>query len=119
MIIICLVLLVLICLGTVLYSCDFDFLGPCISIICLAILLIVAMLWPLNYYTEKENIQRYHAIKSTMENSRLTENTQFERVQLTQQILEVNTWIESCKYWNSTIFDRAIPDEIENLEYLK
>lgn len=119
MIIICLVLLVLISLGSVLYSRDFDVLGPCISFICLTILLFVAILWPLNYYTEMENIQRYHAIKATIENSRLVENTEFERVQLTQQILEVNTWIESSKYWNNTIFDRAIPDEIENLEYLK
>jgi hypothetical protein len=77
------------------------------------------LVWPLNYYGTKEEIAEYHAIKATMQEARRGNTSEIERAALTNKIIETNQWVVNAQYWNKTIFDIYIPDEVEQLELLK
>lgn len=84
-----------------------------------AILSFCLIAWPISYYEAKVSIERYYAVKETIENSRLSEMDSIERAAIQNKITEVNADLAEMKYWNGTIFDWYIPDEVEELEPLK
>ena len=88
-----------------------------LSIIGVVAIIVIAIAWPVNYYSVKSDISQYHATKYTIEEARKIDS--LERAALTQKIIETNSWLANVKYWNDTIFGQAIPDEIESLEFLK
>jgi len=42
-----------------------------------------------------------------------------ERSTVFNKVLEMNSNIQKCRYWNETIFDIFIPDTLTKLELLK
>jgi hypothetical protein len=82
-------------------------------------LFIQLMCWPAYYYNDISSIQQYHAAKQTIAQARTTNTSELERAALTTKIIEVNSWLANAKYWNDSIFDIYIPDEVEELEPLK
>lgn len=85
-----------------------------------SVLLVVSLIMlPINYYNVKAEIQSYYALKDTIEVSRENGNSEIERAALVQKIADNNTRLANLKYWNGTILDIFIPDEIENLDPLK
>jgi hypothetical protein len=81
--------------------------------------IIALILLPISYYNGKAEIKRYYALKQTIEDSRKKEISDIERAALTKEIAEYNADLASVKYWNDTIFDIYIPDELAELDYLK
>lgn len=86
-----------------------------------AALLLFWLLWLGGNYIDNINFaQTYPAIKTTIEESRSNpEFTYTERVELTSKIVELNADLAADKYWNQTIFDPCIPDEIVDFEPIK
>jgi hypothetical protein len=92
------------------------FLAEIISGLALIVFLIIL---PLNRIDHYDQIQKYNAIKMTIEESRKENVSDIERAALINKIADVNKDIASTRYWNDTIFDIYIPDEAAKLEYLK
>jgi len=105
-----------------LYLCnnyDFEFLGLLISVISGFIILMAFIFTPINYYSTISGINQYNSMKNTIEITRNQNISEIERAALTTKIIETNQWLIDVQYWNNTIFDYCIPDEIMQLEPLK
>lgn len=82
----------------------------------LAIMLLIAAI---NQLGGRGEVERYHAIKETIEISRSENISEIERAALTKEIIEVNAHLASAKYWNENGFDIFIYDGVTELEPLK
>ena len=70
------------------------------------------LVWPLNYYCTVGNIQYFNAVKETTEEGRAGEHV-LEGVTFRIEIAEWNGWLRRQQYWNDTIWDPFIPDEVD------
>lgn len=93
--------------------------GVVLTTICSLVLYVILLALPISYYKEIGNIQSYYAIKATIETAREQNLTHIERAALTQRIAEVNSWLARKQFWNQTIFDPFIPDDVMKLAPLK
>lgn len=89
-----------------------------ISSTLLVILVISMILWPISYMVELNNIEEFKAVEKTLPIIRDT-TSEFENFRLNEEIIEQNKWLATAQYWNKTIFDTWIPDEVDNLKPLK
>ena len=80
---------------------------------------IALLFWPINYYSEMANIQRFKETQKTYERIRAKDAKSLESAAIQVDIAAQNRWLTGLKYWNATIFDIFIPDEIEKLEPIK
>jgi len=81
----------------------------------LCIVLIAGYLVPLETRGE---IVRFEATRQTIKIARETGN-ELEKAAVQHKIIECNNWLASKVYWNQTIFDIFIPDEVMQLKPLK
>ncbi len=93
--------------------------GFLISIISGVALVIALIVLPVNFNSIKSDINQYNIIKQTILESRTENISDIERAALTTKIIETNQWLVNTQYWNETIFDIYIPDEIMKLKPLK
>lgn len=71
-----------------------------------------------NYYVCKADILAFEETRLTYNRTRENdENIEIAAIQL--DIADNNRWLRRQQYWNETIFDIAIPDEIMKLEVIK
>lgn len=96
----------------------YDTLGFCLVIIFIIVFMVTAIAWPVKYYEFISDINKFKATQQTISESRKDMDS-IERATLTQKIIEQNQWLANMKYWNKTIFDQAIPDEVDKLEMLR
>lgn len=97
----------------------YDIPGTVMAMVCGMVLVVALIVMPFIYCVEVSDIQMYHATKATVEASRGQDVAYIERAALTQKIIDVNAWLGRVQYWNQTIFDPYIPDEVMELEPLK
>lgn len=102
---------------------DWDMDGPFIlslsgSVIGVIGFIVIAIVWPSLYNGYKADVNRYHAIQVTIEESRKNASD-IERATLTSQIIEINSNLATAKYWGDTVFGDQYPKEYLELEYLK
>lgn len=92
-----------------------------VSAVSMIIAVIMAIGIPINHYSYKADIREYYATKATIEAARNSGTaTELERATLTQKIIDMNIWLSEAKYQKHKGFYRiAVPDEIDELEYLK
>lgn len=100
------------------YSSDWDILGIMGVFIFGTLLVVGLIILPINYYSGLAEIERYHALKNSIEESRKDNMSEVERAALVNKIAEYNADIASTRYWNNTVFDIFIPDELAELEDL-
>ena len=100
-------------------SCKYDAIGFVAAMLCGVLLAAALIMLPLNYYNTIADIQEYKAFKETVEEARKTNISEIERAAILQDIAKWNQYTANAKYWNKSIFDIYIPDEVENLEMLK
>ena len=62
-------------------------------------------------------IAEYHAVKDSIQNAR--NGSDWEKAAMAHKIIETNKWLAENKWYNQSIFDVFIPDEIDTLELLK
>lgn len=89
--------------------------GALVEIIGAAVFLVGLFVLPIKRAEIQSKVKQYHVIKQTLKNS---EGSTRETA-LAIKIVEVNAGLANLEYWNETIFDWYVPDEIETLEYLK
>ena len=97
--------------------CDLS--GFILSVVCGVCLFFALILLPTNYYEGKGDIQEYYALEQTINNARSNGANDIERAALTSKIAETNMWLASTQYWNNTIFDIYIPDDVMELKVLQ
>jgi hypothetical protein len=116
MFILCCIFVFLTILGIFLLGKGIEF-GAILSCFFILAYFFSIFIWILCYVCHISTIQEFKATKLTIENA--STFSEFERVQLTESIIKSNSWLAGCKYWNSTIFGDIIPNEIEELEFIK
>jgi membrane protein implicated in regulation of membrane protease activity len=82
-------------------------------------LITLCIMWPVSYYSMKQDIAVYQTTKQTIEDARKNGASDIERAALTTKIIEINESLARAKYQNHTWLDLTIPDEYAALPYLK
>ena len=96
---------------------DTDVVGFSITMICGVFLFLSLLFWPIEYYETKATIAVYPEMVKSIESARRGEISEFERMALTQTIIQFNMELKRKQYWNETfIFDIYVPDEIMDIE---
>ena len=72
----------------------------------------------INCYDVLSKIEAFKATQKTITVAREAKND-FESATLQLQVIESNKWLAKTKYWNDTIFDIWIPDDINDIEFIK
>lgn len=98
---------------------ELEALGIVLSVFFGAAFFIAAVTIPSSHYRFHKSVAKLEAFKQTVEASRKANPTDIERVAIMQQITEWNQQIAGAKYDNKGIWDLWIPDEIEEIEFIK
>ncbi len=93
--------------------------GLVLALACGIFLLVALIAGPMNYYSTLSEINQYHATKATIDSARGRDVDSIEQAALIQKIIETNKWLADAQYWNKTMFDVFIPDEVMRLKPLK
>ena len=81
-------------------------------------LVIGLIILPINRMDSFAKIAEYKSVELTLEQARKDDN-QMENVALQHKIIDSNKWLASQLYYNGTLFDIWVPDEILELEPIK
>lgn len=100
-------------------SWRYDWIGIALTMLSGILLGTALFMLLVNHYSGKEGIEKYYALKETIEISRKNKATDIERASLVKEIAECNKDLASFRYYNDTIFDIFIPDELAQLPNLK
>jgi len=92
-----------------------EFAGQIGGICCGIMLLAGVICIPVGYMEVMGEIAEFRSVQSTLGASRAS-GSESERYAVLMKVADSNKWLASQKYYNSTIFDIWIPDEIEALE---
>jgi hypothetical protein len=92
-----------------------------VSLVFVGIILLVPTIiaGSVTYYESKAEVNRYYALKQTIEESRKGGTSEIERAALTKKIADYNADLASVKYWNNTTFGIFISDKLADLPPLK
>lgn len=103
------------------FADEFDVvnIGMSVSFVFGGALAIALVLLPISYHSTKAEVDRYHALKETLQKSREEGSSEIERAALVQEIAQYNKDLASAKYWNETVFDIYIYDGLAELDYLE
>jgi len=82
------------------------------TLICLCFVTIAIM----SFHT-KSMCRQYKASEITIDLARLKEN--YDRIGVMNVINDNNRWLVSMQYYNRNGFDLWIPDEVDNLKFMK
>ena len=113
------VLISLTVIGKKLDSEYYTFAGTFVFITSLVILCIALIFLPVSRFEERANIETYHSFIETLNNTNINRLEDVEKALMRDKILEINSWLARSKYYNDTILDWYIPDEILKLEPIK
>lgn len=81
-------------------------------------LLGVIIALPICHFETKADISSFMAIQTTIEQAR-RDNASLEIVAIQHKIVECNEWLARKKYYNSSILNLWVPNEINELEPIK
>lgn len=101
------------------YQYELELLSIALSFVFGTAFFIAAVTIPISHYRFHKSVAQLEAFKQTVEASRKANPTDIERVAIMQQITEWNQQIAGAKYDNKGIRDLWIPDEIEEIEFIK
>ena len=122
LILIVLSVLVVVGIGLLIAGNDiFEFMGIMLTVMCGALLFVALGALPVNYYGTKARIEQFQATRATYEVARksYSQPSITERAAILMDIADQNRWLKNAQYWNDTMFDIWIPDEVMNLKPLE
>lgn len=95
--------------------------SPCVLIIFssffLFITILTALIGPSN---DRSKIREMEAVRKTINEQRIKEISPFERAQLTQTIIQYNTWLAGAQYWRQSPWRNIFHDEsVMTTQFLK
>lgn len=88
-----------------------EFLGFLLAILCFVGLIIA----PVAYINSVDFVQRFEATRMTVEHARASGDG-LEAVAFRASIADWNASLAATQYWNTTLFDAWITDEVDQLE---
>jgi hypothetical protein len=92
-----------------------------LSILCIIIVGVLLLICSISIPVERcgfnSNIKKLQAFEMTLDNMRQKESIENAAIQM--EVAKWNQWIAGKKYWNDTLFDIWIPDEIKTIEFIK
>lgn len=95
----------------------YDFWGIfSISFYVLVVIILVGMGWI--WFQTKNDIAEFKGLQETVVLMRKADN-KFEKVSVIRDVAKYNSWLKSIQYWNHTIIDPAIPDEVDALKLIR
>jgi hypothetical protein len=84
-----------------------------------SLLLFIAIIsLPIYRMATHEKIIRFESVRTSFEESRSRPDN-VERYTRIDQIVNYNAWLAGAQYYNKTVFDIWIPDDIENIKSIK
>ena len=118
-------LIVALIIGIVLYVVGEDScidvihgLGAVLMVVAGVLLAVAIMTLSISRYNINAQIQAYHSTISTIETARAN-GIDLEDAAIQHKIIELNRELAEVQYYNTTIFDIWIPDEVMDLEPIK
>jgi len=97
------------------FTYAWDDLGVGLSIFCgFCLIFGFAIIMPLEHMEVHEKIVKFHATAETVERAREGGET-WELAAFQSEIASSNRWLVGIQYYNSTLFDIWIPDEVDTL----
>jgi hypothetical protein len=115
-----LIILVVICIIGIIFS-GLNYKDDFVWIFGLIIFGTLLFVWsssiPVGRYKCNSNLKQLQAFEMTLDNMRQKESIENAAIQI--EIAKWNQWIAGKKYWNDTLFDIWIPDEIETIEFIR
>ena len=112
------VAVIVVLVGVVLYQYDRVESGTVFIIIGGFVLVLVLIFVFLNPLFVKGEIREFETIRRTVAVARETGN-ELEKAAIQHKIIDGNQWLAGLVYWNETVFDIFIPDEVMQLKPLK
>jgi len=80
-------------------------------------LFVALIVLPIERYSTHVRILEFKVARASIETARKSSTIENAAMQL--KIIDENQWLTRKKYWNNTVFDIWIPDEIEKLDLIK
>ena len=118
-------LIVALIIGIVLYVVGEDScidvihgLGAVLMVVAGVLLAVAIMTLSISRYNINAQIQAYHSTISTIETARAN-GIDLEDAAIQHKIIELNRELAEVQYYNTTIFDIWIPDEVMDFEPIK
>lgn len=79
------------------------------------VLFSATLVLPISHAVIRSEIITFHSTRATLEAAR-TGSTPLELAAITSRVVEANAWLARQQYWNGTLFDIWIPDEVDELK---
>ena len=79
--------------------------------------LIIGISLPFNHLDINSEIQEFKSVKASITEAR--SKLDIESAAIYVKIIDANKWLTKKQYWNSTVFDLWIPDEVDELKLIK
>lgn len=118
--IISITLAVLLTIGLLLYAfTDFEATGFVLSVTFATILFAALITIPISRAADGATIASHYALEETLSTSRMENLSEIERAAILTTIAEHNQLLASARYFNDTILDIWIVDELAELPFLK
>ena len=83
------------------------------------VLFFMIVFQPIIYYTHVGEIVEFKSIQTTLETARQGNYSPYEIAAIQQKVVDSNKWLANIQYWNSTILEWYIPDEVDGLKPIK
>lgn len=93
---------------------DFDGIGGVVTLIAGILLLIASVTLALNRLDLHTEISQFGMVRETAEQAEALDVATDVAFRL--KVAEVNQWLVEVQYWNHTLMDWWIPDEVDKLE---
>lgn len=108
------VLAIMLVIGILLTYTDYDDFGLFVMITAVVLHTLFVVIFLTNYHSTKANILRFKATELTIKYA-VEKGNRIENAALLQKSVEQNQWLAGVQYWNETLFDICIPDEVMDL----
>ena len=82
-----------------------------------SLFLVSVLACPISQLGVKSKMKAFESVKATLSVARETQT--LENVALQLEVIKSNKWLASTKYWNTTVFEIFIPDEIDKVNTIK
>ena len=88
------------------------------ALLCGFILFVALIGLPLIRMEHSAQIEQYKSVQKTVNQAR-GDGRMLEKATIQNKVVEMNRWRASVQYWNGTVFDLWVPDEVERLEPIR
>ena len=96
----------------------YDWISFLLTVVCGGMFIVGIIMLPINRLNVNSEIIKFQTTENTIKLAR-ENNNELEKAAIQSNIIEKNNWLASIQYYNQSIFDIWIPDEVMNLKPLK